>query len=344
MEVSESQLFHTFLAELKLEAIRNGEEFDLSETDARELFDIVREEFSSVVDGSSGHGDIEGVFSGQVHPHTNNDVDAVKRYEEFLSILEKTDSSPGEEFDLSETVIDDTFHSIGKDIQSGDEIEADSIAEVNDLNHEDLVCFDGRRSTADLDRSSHSASNRIGDGSNHSIGPLETNGQVPIEEGVAALGMATSMDLDINGYSRHSKIEELQSALPGMPEGRLAKIVTAFEETLGYPSILTLVPILRESMPNYITLGWLKGTNRRNAEFVLQKAAEDGLVDSSLLNAMLEVIANAGSINDALEFHATVFDKYMLVSPELLLLIFVMSPWSKTSTHQNLIIRFCRTL
>ena len=111
-----------------------------------------------------------------------------------------------------------------------------------------------------------------------------------------------------------SKIEDLQSILPGMPLGRLRKILDAYEKTLGHPSMLTLVPILRETMPDYLSSGRLKRSNKLNADFALQKASEDGIVDSSLLNSMLEVKANAGSLNEALEYREIQFAKHKLVS------------------------------
>ena len=114
--------------------------------------------------------------------------------------------------------------------------------------------------------------------------------------------------------SQISKIEDLQSALPGMPLRRVKKILNAYEETLGHPSMLTLMPILRETMPDYVSSGWLKRSNKQNADFALQKASEDGIVDSPLLNSMLEVKANSGSLNEALEYHEDQFTKHKLVS------------------------------
>lgn len=303
------------MAEIKIEAERNGEEFHLSETEARELFEMMQEEFSTIVDGGSDDGNGDGVACGRVHTPTT-EVDAGKRYEKILSMLEKEDSKSEEELDLSEAEIEKVFQSIREEIEEGGEVQP--MSTVHDINQEGVVGFDVGRSTADLDTTFLPASSNIEEGNKLTVESSVSNVAVILEEGLPASGLTSSTDLTPKGFNlKLSKIEELQDALPGMPKGRLAKIVTAFEETLGYPSILKLVPILRETMPNYITPGWLKTTNRRNAEFVLQKASEDGLVDSSLLNAMLEVITNAGPIHDALEFHATEFDKYKLVSLRL---------------------------
>ena len=111
-----------------------------------------------------------------------------------------------------------------------------------------------------------------------------------------------------------SKIEDLQNALPGMPLPRLKKILKVYDETLGHPSMLTLVPILREVMPDYVSSGWLKKNNKNNADFALQKASDDGIVDSPLLNSMLEVKTNSGSINEAIQYHEEQYTKHQLVS------------------------------
>lgn len=109
-----------------------------------------------------------------------------------------------------------------------------------------------------------------------------------------------------------AKVEDLQNVLPGMPLQRVMKILNAYDETLGHPSMLTLVPILRETMPDYLTSGWLKRSNKNNADFALQKASEDGIVDPPLLNSMLEVKANAGSINEAIQYHEEQYTKHQL--------------------------------
>ena len=111
-----------------------------------------------------------------------------------------------------------------------------------------------------------------------------------------------------------SRIHDLQSVLPGMPLPRMKRILNAYDQNLGHPSMLTLVPILRETMPDYVSSGWLKRNNKQNADFALKKASEDGIVDSPLLNSMLQVKANAGSLNEAIEYHEEQFSKHKLVS------------------------------
>jgi hypothetical protein len=109
------------------------------------------------------------------------------------------------------------------------------------------------------------------------------------------------------------ELRVLQETLPGLPLRRIKKIRAAFETTLGYPSLLTLVPILRENMPDYITLGWLKRINNKNAQFVLERAREDDQVDVPMLNAMLEVKTRSASLDGAVAFYEDEYKKHEMV-------------------------------
>jgi hypothetical protein len=102
-------------------------------------------------------------------------------------------------------------------------------------------------------------------------------------------------------------LEELTAALPGMPEHRVRRVRDAFKRNLGYPSLLTLTPLLRENMPERVTLEWLKRKNIQNAYFVVEKAKEDGLLDVHTMNGMLQVETSTGSIDRALACHEARF-------------------------------------
>jgi len=114
------------------------------------------------------------------------------------------------------------------------------------------------------------------------------------------------------------RIRKLQASLPGLPISRVKKVAKAFEDTLGYPSLLTLVPLLRETLPDHITLGWLRRINARNADFVLQKAEEEKVVDVSLLNSMLQTKAYASSLSEAESFHRDEFRRHQLVRDQII--------------------------
>jgi len=103
---------------------------------------------------------------------------------------------------------------------------------------------------------------------------------------------------------------ELKALLPGMTNDRLLMVREAFKTTLGYPSILTLTPILRENMPERVTTAWLKRKNTQNAHFIVERAKEEGLMNNHLLNGMLMVETSTGSIDRALACHESRFRQY----------------------------------
>lgn len=144
----------------------------------------------------------------------------------------------------------------------------------------------------------------------HKISPTdEENNSLSKESNLTPNGALAELD-----PAQLLKIQDLQSVLPGLPLPRVKKILNAYDQTLGHPSMLTLVPIVRETMPDYVSHGWLKRSNKQNADFALQKASEDGIVDSPLLNSMLGVKANSGSLNEAIQYHDEQFAKHKLVS------------------------------
>jgi hypothetical protein len=124
-------------------------------------------------------------------------------------------------------------------------------------------------------------------------------------------GEVSSSDDSLSAYpiedDRDYLMEELKAVLPGMPERRVKRVARAFANNLGYPSLLTLTPILRENMPERVTSAWLKRKNISNASFVMKKALEDGLADVHMMNGMLQVECSSGSIDRALACHEARF-------------------------------------
>jgi len=113
---------------------------------------------------------------------------------------------------------------------------------------------------------------------------------------------------DAEPMTRQEHIQqELREMLPGLPERRIRQLEEVFTKTPGDPSLLRLVPILRETMPDYINLAWLKHKNHKAALTVMDKAEEDGLVDIHLLNSMLEVETSFGSLDRAVAYHEDEF-------------------------------------
>lgn len=133
--------------------------------------------------------------------------------------------------------------------------------------------------------------------------PVATYGQ----DVVTDVKTKSSLDYDI---------DELQAVLPGMPRKRLLKVREAFRSSLNYPSMIALVPLLRENMPNRIDNGWLKQKNILNAYFCVEKAKAENSVDHHMVNGMLEVITSAGKVGRALSIHDEQFKLYGVVPNE----------------------------
>jgi hypothetical protein len=107
-------------------------------------------------------------------------------------------------------------------------------------------------------------------------------------------------------------LDLLRELLPYFSETRIRRIRKVFKTSLGDPSILDLVPLIRERMPDYITSAWLKYMGVLTSRFVLQKASEKGIVDHHILNSALELEISAGSLDRAAEFYDTKFREHSL--------------------------------
>jgi len=101
--------------------------------------------------------------------------------------------------------------------------------------------------------------------------------------------------------------DDLSRVLHGMPETRIRKVREEFQTNLGLPSMIRLVPILRENMPEVISKAWLVQKNLRDAEVVMQKAKEERVIDLHLMNSMLQVLAKSNDVNGALEYYDSNF-------------------------------------
>ena len=140
---------------------------------------------------------------------------------------------------------------------------------------------------------------------------------VALHESVDRVSLDPRLQItQLEGVSEDDKLKllDLQEALPGMPIYRLRRVLKAYQSTLSYPSLLTLVPILRETMPDHISLGYLRRINTATADFAFQRAEEDRAVNKELLNSMLLVKTNSGSLSDALAFHSEMYRKHRVVS------------------------------
>mmetsp|Transcript_23202 Transcript_23202/g.64308 ORF Transcript_23202/g.64308 Transcript_23202/m.64308 type:complete len:1152 (-) Transcript_23202:1762-5217(-) len=274
---NDSKVYDEVLSKQGNKADEKGEAIGLNEEAASELFGIDQNDFS-------GHGEEDKL------------VPTPESYEEALdqalAELKEHASQSDEKMDLSENQIQELFDRMQKDLANDFEGESELESSL----------FEEQKSSVDTN---------------------EVNDLIRADDGISLIGdesirlpdkpsIASKKALAGLDSGQLSKIEDLQSILPGMPLRRVRKILDKYEQTLGHPSMLSLIPIVRETMPDYLSPGWLKRSNKRNADFALQKAAEDDIVDSSLLNSMLEVKTYSGSLNEALEYHEKQFAKYKI--------------------------------
>lgn len=108
------------------------------------------------------------------------------------------------------------------------------------------------------------------------------------------------------------ELEELRAALPAFSDRRLRRVQRAFAKNLGTPSLLDLVKICRETMPDYVTNTWLKHMSILTGRYVMKQAIREGLVDIHMLNGVLQLETSLGRLDQALEFHQTEFGKHGL--------------------------------
>lgn len=104
--------------------------------------------------------------------------------------------------------------------------------------------------------------------------------------------------------------DELSLLLQGFPLNRIEKVRETFSMSLGTPSFLSLVPTVREVMPERICNSWLKKKNLVDA-FTAMESVE---ADIHILNSMLQVLSKSGSIDKALAFYDKEFKAHNTAS------------------------------
>jgi len=112
------------------------------------------------------------------------------------------------------------------------------------------------------------------------------------------------------------ELKDLRHLLPPFSDKRLKRILRTFHKSLGDPSLLDLIPILRERMPDYVTNTWLKQMSTLTAQYVMRKASAEELVDKHVLNGVLELEALSGSLDRALAFYETAFAQHGIAPTE----------------------------
>lgn len=106
------------------------------------------------------------------------------------------------------------------------------------------------------------------------------------------------------------ELDALREMLPAFPESRLRAVRDIFHKSLDNPPLLELIPVVRETMPDYVSGSWLQKMSFLTAKFVARQAAVEEKIDIHMLNGILGLYTAAGSLDNALEFHQTEFEQY----------------------------------
>jgi len=346
-EIDEEE-FTRFFADLKKEIADSGEDMDdLEEEEARELFLLARDEYNEMMSmdlEELGLTDLSKVSQMNMKDLNEFNVDAV-------GDLQSSDSGIHDFHDSEPSSATDTDESGGHDMVESGKAEkkdfTDFIEGIKDEWREQGVQLDEdedqvpdmrdfpqtaegpRLATTEAAPGRSPADGLMAGQARTSVGVVdnpepistETPNAFAMEQiagGRSYLEDAVTQTVEVldNDDEVDPQLEELREFLPAFPDKRLRKILKAFRQSLGDPSLLELSLIVRERMPDYITNTWLKQMSALTARFVMHKAAQDGLVDTHILNGVLEMEAAAGQLDRALEFRQNEFQRHKLEPTE----------------------------
>ncbi|CAB9505980.1 Pentatricopeptide repeat-containing protein [Seminavis robusta] len=295
--------FEDFFHQLKQDMIENGEDLSaVSDVEARQLFLVMASEFdASAVDTDDSDDEAEEVkmsAMGRDEPTAGDSTAALAMSrpppkQAFGQIMQELKDEWGE--DGLEIDLDDV---------SDDELSGDQMMGRTELALEPQPAAwkPGATFQADAGQATTILMEQ----------PEEVETQVDLQDDYGNSTLTETAYRSIQQEEDNPapeydfELEELRQLLPGLPDNRLRKIRNAYEEGLSDPSLLTLVPILRETMPDWFTSKSLRASNARNAHFVLERAKEAGLLDVHILNGMLQFYTSAGSLEHAL----ALYDEY----------------------------------
>jgi hypothetical protein len=324
--------FAKFYEELKEEVASSGEGLDdVDEDEARELFLAMKDEYKEVMAMDMDELDLKDLSGLDLNSFKDFGIDesedpsspSIPADEDFEPSAFSTDTSPFDEKEGTSEDFDNFFDELkdewreqgvkldgfedslpGEDQQSSDAFTAASSSSHSRPTPQAVHTAEKRETNQfvhDVESAGSSRDTRLSSLSLHKGSFIEGS----FTETVEVLDEA---EMDV----RELQMVYLKEMLPAFSEKRLSKIQKSFHKSLGDPSLLELIPVVRERMPDYITSTWLKQMGGLTARFVMQKAFQDGEVDVHMLNGVLELDTSSGSLDRALEFHKTQFEVHGL--------------------------------
>jgi hypothetical protein len=328
LEAINEDEFARFRHELQTELAENGEDVNsVTEEEVRELFLMMKDEYKDVM--SISPEDLAAALG--VDDLSELDASAFEEYDEEsdeeTTTAESSVNSDPRSSNIQQLIedIQDEWRAGGAELDEDSALDIGSRIPTNALTaaHRELQATQtlpsrGRaRHTAtfdDLDLAALGIHAHVAQEANaHEV--QEANqagfvGDVFISDSVEQFDDVSTAE--VRQTTVDDELDELRQFLPGFSDRRLRKIQKVFQRTLGDPSLLDLVPLVRERMPDYITSTWLKQASALTARYVVQKASDEGLVDVHMLNGVLEIEASSGSLDRALEFYQSEFDRQQI--------------------------------
>lgn len=247
----DESMFAEFYKQLKKEAHECGDD-NVDEEEARELFEMMKSEFAETGEGINNDDDeadddddvsevseedieeeieTESDFEDEVLPMSAREKSEEKK--KFDNIMKDLKDEWGEEaFDSDDDEID-----FGKDAAK---VETKAFDTRNVQAMREIDSNDSRAQRVMLQERDEEAAESS----------TETSQEHMLAERVAESYVEKwYKDKDLDPAYGDAAFQELQDMLPGMPRSRIQKIWMAYQEDISTPSILKLVPILREKMP-----------------------------------------------------------------------------------------------
>jgi pentatricopeptide repeat protein len=276
--------FVSFRAHLEEELREEGSGQDVSEEDAREIFDMMRAQLkdtSSIRDADFSEKK-EGKLEGD-------------RLPSFVSDGDKYNSAS------APPVIDYPRTQYGEHMQPQMKAELNPVGSPNRMMYADDFL--------EMMSSKEHQINRTNDSSPSPVKEFA----LTAKSTESSIQMALQRERNL-AAQEDAHISELKQLLPGLPLSRIQKISDEFSSVLGYPSVMKLALALRENMPDSFGPQCLTRKNFANAKHLYAEALNSDVVDGHILNAMLQVYTNSGKIEPAIRFYETEFQNRKLVS------------------------------
>lgn len=307
--------FLDFFDELKQECIREGET-PPTEEEATDLYELMSDEYKEMIEKPSKFGEAEDGLAAKVEPETAA-ISTVSGKQSDEQLSPDTAESGMEVEPATPKPPENRFEDIVADIKSQWRDEG------FDLGEEEDAMLPPKRSTSLAESATPGL---VPDETQVSRGPqtvtmydsFPTEGE-PSTQMETLLSdpsktfsdlmqnSPTEMDLVEPEPERDEKLEELRRYLPSFSERRLKRVMNVFRQNLGDARMLELIPVVRETMPDYITNTWLKKMSSITSRFIMAKADDEDVVDINMLNAVLALHASAGRLDQALYFHQREF-------------------------------------